>query len=45
MIQQSRYYDGLQAMIDKLKEEENIIIDVQVVPDAESLNMLKMKVT
>ena len=43
MIQQSRYYDGLQAMIDKLKEEENIIIDVQVVPDAESLNMLKMK--
>lgn len=43
MIQQSRYYDGLQAMIEKLEKEENIVVDVQVVPDAESLNMIKMK--
>ena len=43
MVQQSRYYDGLKAMISKLEKEENIVIDVQVVPDAESLNMIKMK--
>lgn len=43
MVQQSRYYDGLKAMIDKLKTDENIVVDVQVVPDAESLNMIKMK--
>lgn len=43
MVQQSRYYDGLQAMIEKLEKEENIVVDVQVVPDAESLNMIKMK--
>ncbi len=43
MVQQSRYYDGLQAMIEKLEKEENITVDVQVVPDAESLNMIKMK--
>ena len=43
MVQQSRYYDGLQKMIEKLEKEENIIVDVQVVPDAESLNMIKMK--
>ncbi len=43
MIQQSRYYNGLQAMIEKLKVEENITIDVQVIPDMEFLNMLRMK--
>ena len=43
MVQQSRYYDGLKAMIEKLEKEENIVVDVQVVPDAESLNMIKMK--
>lgn len=43
MVQQSRYYEGLQAMIEKLEKEENIVVDVQVVPDAESLNMIKMK--
>lgn len=43
MIQQSRYYNGLQAMIEKLKTEENITIDVQVIPDTEFLNMLRMK--
>ena len=30
-------------MIEKLEKEENIVVDVQVVPDAESLNMIKMK--
>ncbi len=43
MVQQSRYYSGLQAMIEKLKAEENITIDVQVIPDMEFLNMLRMK--
>lgn len=43
LVQQSRNYEGLQRMIAKLKEEENITVDVQVVPDGESLNMIKMK--
>ena len=43
LVQQSRNFDGLQEMIKKLEEEENIVIDVQVVPDDESLNMIKMK--
>ena len=30
-------------MIQKLEEEENIKIDAQIVPDDESLNMIKMK--
>lgn len=43
LIQQSRNFDGLQNMIKKLEEEENIKIDAQVVPDDEALNMIKMK--
>lgn len=43
LIQQSRNFDGLQKMIKKLEEEENIIIDAQIVPDGEALNMIKMK--
>lgn len=43
LIQQSRNFDGLQEMIKKLEAEENIIIDAQVVPDGEALNMIKMK--
>lgn len=43
LVQQSRNFDGLQEMIKKLEEDENIVIDVQVVPDDESLNMIKMK--
>ena len=43
MIQQSRNFDGLQAMIQKLEEEENIIIDAQIVPDDEALNMIRMQ--
>lgn len=43
LIQQSRNYSGLQKMIEKLEKEENIKIDAQIVPDEESLNMIKMK--
>lgn len=43
LIQQSRNFEGLQKMIQKLEEEENIKIDAQTVPDDESLNMIKMK--
>lgn len=43
LIQQSRNFDGLQKMIQKLEAEENIKIDAQIVPDEESLNMIKMK--
>lgn len=43
LVQQSRNYEGLQKMIEKLKTDENITVDVQVVPDGESLNMIKMK--
>ncbi|WP_110934128.1 ABC transporter substrate-binding protein [Paenibacillus bouchesdurhonensis] len=43
LIQQSRNFEGLQKMIKKLETDENIIIDAQVVPDAESLNLIKMK--
>ena len=43
LIQQSRNFEGLQKMIQKLEEEENIKIDAQIVPDDEYLNMIKMK--
>lgn len=43
LVQQSRNFPGLQNMIKKLEKEENIKVDVQVVPDDESLNMIKMK--
>ncbi len=43
MIQQSRYTDGLQAMIDKLEEEEDISVDLQVVPDEQVLSLMRMK--
>lgn len=43
MVMQSRNYPGLQKMIDKLQEEENITVDLQVVPDDQYDNLLKMK--
>lgn len=43
MVQQSRDYDGLQAMIDKLEEEEQILVDLQVVPDDQALSLIRMK--
>lgn len=43
MVQQSRWYSGLQDMVQKLADEENIVIDFQVVPDDQYDNLLKMK--
>ena len=43
MMQQSRVYPGLEKMIDKLEKEENIIFDMQVLPDDEFKNVLQMK--
>ena len=43
MVMQSRNYPGLGKMITKLKEEENITVDLQVVPDDQYDNLLKMK--
>ena len=44
MVQQSRNYKGLQKMVDKLEEEEGIVIDMQIVPDDQYVNLLQMKV-
>jgi raffinose/stachyose/melibiose transport system substrate-binding protein len=44
MINQSRYYDGLQLMFEKLKAEENIEIEPQVIPDDQYLNLVKIKI-
>ncbi len=44
MVMQSRYYTGLQKMVAKLSEDENITIDFQVIPDDQFDNILKMKV-
>ncbi len=43
MLNQSRNYPGLQAMIKKLADEENIKIDLQVVPDDQFANLMKMR--
>ena len=45
LIAQSQKYPGLQEMIDKLKEEENITVDLQVVPDEEINNLMMMKLS
>lgn len=42
-VMQSRNVPGLQKMIDKLAEEENIVVDLQVVPDDQYDNLIKMK--
>ncbi|MGL1890968.1 MAG: ABC transporter substrate-binding protein [Spirochaetaceae bacterium] len=44
MLLQSRNFDGLQEMIAKLEAEENIVIDLQVIPDDQYDNLLKIKV-
>lgn len=41
---QSRVYPGLEKMIAKLEEEENIKMDMQVVPDDQYSNVLQMKI-
>lgn len=45
LIAQSQKFPGLQEMIDKLKEEENITVDLQVVPDEEINNLMMMKLS
>ena len=44
LLQQSRNYPGLQKMVEKLKEEENITVDLQIVPDDQYNNLLQMKI-
>ena len=43
MVQQSRWYSGLQSMVEKLEEEENISIEFEVVPDDQYDNLMKMR--
>ncbi len=43
-VMQSRNVPGLQKMVDKLRAEENIELDLQVVPDAQYDNLIKMKI-
>ena len=43
MVQQSRWYSGLQNMVEKLEEEENISIEFEVVPDDQYDNLMKMR--
>lgn len=43
LVQQSRWYSGLQDMVAKLSEDEGITIEFQVVPDDQYDNLLKMK--
>lgn len=43
MVQQSRWYSGLQSMVEKLEEEEDISIEFEVVPDDQYDNLMKMR--
>lgn len=43
MVQQSRWYSGLQAMVEKLEEDENISIEFEVIPDDQYDNLMKMR--
>ncbi|MDC7235552.1 MAG: extracellular solute-binding protein [Spirochaetales bacterium] len=43
MVMQTRNYEGLQDMMTRMKEEENIAVDLQVVPDDQYLNLIKIK--
>ena len=43
MMMQSRNYEGLQDMIARMRAEENITMDLQVIPDDQYLNLLKIK--
>lgn len=42
-VKQSRYTRGLEKMIEKLSQEENIIVECQVVPDEQSSSIIKMR--
>ena len=43
MVQQSRWYSGLQNMVEKLNEEENISIEFEVIPDDQYDNLMKTR--
>lgn len=43
MVQQSRWYSGLQKMVEKLESEENIVIEFEVIPDDQYDNLMKMR--
>ena len=43
MVQQSRWYSGLQNMVDQLAEKENIYIEFEVIPDDQYDNLMKMR--
>ena len=42
-IIQSRYTKGLQDMIEKLREEENIEIQCQIIPDNQAMELIRMR--
>lgn len=42
-VEQSRNYPGLKKMIDYVSEKKNISVDLQVVPDDQYDNLIKMK--
>ncbi|MRY42808.1 ABC transporter substrate-binding protein, partial [Parabacteroides distasonis] len=44
MLHQSRNYFGLKKMVEKLKIEENITIDFQVIPDEQFDTLMQMKI-
>ena len=43
MVQQSRWYSGLQNMVNALEEKENISIEFEVIPDDQYDNLMKMR--
>lgn len=43
MVQQSRWYSGLQNMVEALEEKENISIEFEVIPDDQYDNLMKMR--
>ena len=43
MVQQSRWYSGLQNMVEVLEEKENISIEFEVIPDDQYDNLMKMR--
>lgn len=43
-ISRTRYNTGLKKMIEKLEQEENIRIECQLVPDDQSLDIIKMQI-
>lgn len=44
MTSQAKYKESYRKIADKLKEEENITLDIQVVPDDQFFNLVKAKI-